>query len=59
MGITVHFQKEGEPKSMLLDIVEVSVSHTGKNLAAAFSRVMHEFGIENKVSESDSSTEYH
>lgn len=50
VGITVHYQKGGEAKSMLLDIVEVSVSHTGKNLAAAFSSVIHEFGIEDKVS---------
>lgn len=35
---------------MLLDIVEVSVSHSGANLASAFTQILEEFGISNKVS---------
>lgn len=35
---------------MLLDIVEVPVSHTGVNLGNAFVDVLKAFGIEDKVS---------
>ncbi len=51
MAITVHFQKGGVPKSLLLDMVDVRMSHTGKNLASVFERVLREFQIEDKVSE--------
>ena len=34
---------------MLLDLVEVAVSHSGLNLASAFSEVLDDFGISNKV----------
>jgi hypothetical protein len=34
---------------MLLDIVEVAKSHTGENLAAAFAKIMDEYGISEKV----------
>lgn len=34
---------------MLLDIVEVAKSHTGENLAAAFAKIMEEYGISEKV----------
>jgi hypothetical protein len=34
---------------MLLDLVEVATSHTGANLAAAFAKVLDEFGISDKV----------
>ncbi|KAF8805659.1 hypothetical protein BYT27DRAFT_7026528, partial [Phlegmacium glaucopus] len=36
VAVTVHFEKDGVPISMLLDIVEVACSHSGLNLAAAF-----------------------
>ena len=35
---------------MLLDIVEVARLHSGLNLAAAFAKVLEDFGIEDKVS---------
>jgi len=35
---------------MLLDIVEVARSHSGLNLAAAFTKILDDFGISNKVS---------
>lgn len=35
---------------MLLDIVELSKSHTGQNLAETFAGVLKDFGIEDKVS---------
>lgn len=34
---------------MLLDIVEVAKSHSGINLAAAFAKILDEFGISDKV----------
>jgi len=35
---------------MLLDLVEVVMSHSGVNLAEAFAKVLGEFGIEDKAS---------
>jgi hypothetical protein len=35
---------------MLLDIVEVAKSHSGINLAAAFAKILDDFGISDKVS---------
>jgi hypothetical protein len=36
---------------MVLDLVEVAMSHSGVNLAAAFSQVLDKFGISRKVSQ--------
>jgi hypothetical protein len=49
IAITVHFEKDGVPVSMLLDIVEVARSHSGLNLAAAFVKILDDFGISDKV----------
>ena len=49
VAITVHLEHEGIPLSMLLNLVEVVKSHSGVNLAAAFTQVLQEFGISNKV----------
>ena len=46
---TVHFAHEGTPVSMLLDLVEVAKLHSGANLAAAFAKVLEDFGISDKV----------
>lgn len=35
---------------MLLDIVELACSHSGLNLAAAFAKILEDFGISDKVS---------
>jgi hypothetical protein len=35
---------------MLLDVVEVAKSHSGINLAAAFAKILDDFGISEKVS---------
>ena len=37
-------------KSLMLDIVEVVVSHSGVNLAAAFVTIIEEFDISDKAS---------
>lgn len=34
---------------MLLDLVEVAMSHSGSNLAVAFANILEEFGISDKV----------
>ena len=52
VAVTVHLEHKGVPILMLLDLVEVAKSHTGKNLAAAFENVLKEFGVEDKVSTS-------
>jgi hypothetical protein len=49
VAITVHLEQNGSPLAMLLDIVEVPKSHTGFNLAVAFTRVLEDFGISDKV----------
>ena len=49
VAFTVHFEHEGTPIAMLLDLVEVAVSHSGVNLANTFAKVLKEFGIEDKV----------
>ena len=51
MAITIHFEHQGEPMSLLLDIVEVAKTHTGVNLAAAFAKILDDFGISDKVNE--------
>ena len=50
IAITVHFEINGEPMCFLLDLVEVTESHSGVNLAAAFAKVLDDFGISEKVS---------
>lgn len=49
VAVAVHFEHDGEPMCMLLDIVEVSASHSGVNLAAAFAKILEDFGISDKV----------
>jgi hypothetical protein len=50
VAVTVHFEEGGVPVSMLLDLVEVAQSHSGINLAAAFVKILEDFGISDKVS---------
>ena len=50
MAVTVHFENEGVPMAMLLDIVELPRSHSGFNLAAVFAKILEDFGISDKVS---------
>ena len=49
VAVTVHWEKRGVPVSMLLDMVEVAVSHSGLNLADAFAKILDDFGISDKV----------
>lgn len=52
IAVTVHFELAGKPMSMLLDMIEVATAHSGVNLADAFARILGEFGITAKVSDS-------
>jgi hypothetical protein len=45
----VFFEHEGDPVSMLLDLVEVAKLHLEENLVAAFAQVLEEFSISDKV----------
>ena len=50
VAFTVHMEHRGEPFSMLLDLLEVAKSHSGKNLADAFEKTLKDFGLSDKVS---------
>ena len=50
VAVTIHFERNGEPLCLLLDLVEVVTSHSGRNLASAFAKILSDFGIGNKVS---------
>jgi hypothetical protein len=47
--VTVDYEKNGQGFTSLLDIVEVAESHTGTALAAAFTKILEDFGISDKV----------
>lgn len=50
IAITIHLAPNGShPTRFVLDVVELAKSHSGKNMAEAFAKVMCEFGIEDKV----------
>jgi hypothetical protein len=51
VAVTVHFELNGSAVTMLLDLVEVAMSHSGLNLATAFAKVIDDFGISDKVHE--------
>jgi hypothetical protein len=48
---TVHFEHNGTPVSFVLDFAELPTSHTGKNMAQEFSKILGEFGVTEKVSQ--------
>ena len=50
VAFTIHMEHEGEPISMLLNLLEVAKSHSGKNLADAFEKTLKDFGLSDKVS---------
>ncbi|TFK35264.1 hypothetical protein BDQ12DRAFT_612028 [Crucibulum laeve] len=49
IAITAHFEQDGLPISLLLNIVEVAHLHSGLNLAAAFAKVLDDFSISDEV----------
>ncbi|KAF5342776.1 hypothetical protein D9758_017115 [Tetrapyrgos nigripes] len=46
--VTVHFEQEGIPLSLLLDSIELG-KHSGENLAHAFIAILTDFGIDEKI----------
>ena len=50
VAVTVTFMSDGIQYTMLFDIVEVAKSHLGINLAAAFAKILDDFGVSDKVS---------
>ena len=48
--VTVHLEHDGQPISLLLDIIELSVSHSGDNLATVFAKILKDYRISEKVS---------
>lgn len=50
VAFTVHFEHQGAPMTMVLDVVEVAKSHSGLNLATAFADMIHDLKLEAKVS---------
>ena len=52
VAVTVHLERDRVPLWMLLDIVEVARSYSGVNLAKEFAQILKDFGISNKVSNS-------
>jgi len=48
-AIMVHFENNRVPICMILDVVEVAISHSGVNLAAAFADILDEFGESDKL----------
>ncbi|KIM58655.1 hypothetical protein SCLCIDRAFT_27926 [Scleroderma citrinum Foug A] len=49
MAISVHLANEGKPQAMVLDVIEVVKSHSGKNLARVFATILNEFGISDMI----------
>jgi hypothetical protein len=50
LAVTVQFLDGRITKSIILDVVELPKSHTGVNMATVIAKIIHEFGIEKKVS---------
>jgi hypothetical protein len=49
IAITVHLLRDGEPLRLVLDVIELAKSHTGRNMAIVFADVLESFGIAKKV----------
>jgi hypothetical protein len=50
LALTVHFIMNATATSLILDVVELPVSHTGENLSTAIAAIVTSFGIQDKVS---------
>jgi hypothetical protein len=51
VAITVNLMHDGELLRLVLDVIELAKSHTGRNMAEAFTKVLEAFGITAKVSQ--------
>jgi hypothetical protein len=50
VAVTVHLEHDGQPISLLLDIIDLAVLHSGDNLAVAFAKILRDYRISDKVS---------
>jgi hypothetical protein len=50
VAITVHFQMDGSPVVMLLNLIKVAESHSGLHLTVIFAKILDDFMITDKVS---------
>ncbi len=50
VAVTMHLEQDRQPISLLLDITKITVSHLGDNLAIAFTKILKDYKIPNKVS---------
>jgi hypothetical protein len=50
VAVTIYFENDGVLMCIVLDMVELAMSHSGVNLASAFAHILQEFGISEKVS---------
>lgn len=50
VAFMVHFEQDGVPMRLTLDVIELAKSHSGINLAAEFTAVLEDFRISDKVS---------
>jgi hypothetical protein len=49
VAVTVHYEEGGNPRTLLLDIVECAEAHTGVTLAATLVKIFNNFRISDKV----------
>jgi hypothetical protein len=49
VAVTAHYETNGIPSMLLLNIMECVCSHTRSNLASTFEKILKEFGISDKV----------
>ena len=49
VAVTVHYEEGGNPRTLLLDIVECAEAHMGVTLAATLVKIFNNFGISDKV----------
>ncbi|TFY67078.1 hypothetical protein EVJ58_g1873 [Rhodofomes roseus] len=49
VAFSVHFEIDGAPCRMVLDVIELARSHSGVNLAAAFADLVKDLGIDTKM----------
>ena len=46
VALTVHFEHNGTPIALLLDIIEVATSHLGKTLATTFAKILKDYVLQ-------------
>ena len=47
--VTIHYEEGGNPRTLLLDIMECAEAHTGVTLAVTLVKIFNNFGISDKV----------